>query len=138
MTRYVGPFLLLLALGAAGCGPPRVEKVTTAPVRGKVVLADGRPVTAGRVLFVPRSGNVGGVEPFGDLKKDGTFDLTTHQPGDGAPVGPYTVWLQAIDYRNNARAIEGSPIPKRYRSSSTSDLAVEVQSGENELTLTLK
>jgi len=138
VTRYLGVCLLLLTLSVVGCGPPRVAQVTTVPIKGKVVLANGQPVTAGRVTFVSKETNVGGVEPFGDLQKDGTFSLMTQKPGDGAPVGRYLVWIDLVDYRNPPKTFSSSPVPTKYRSSSTSDLAVEVKAGESELTLTLK
>jgi hypothetical protein len=138
MTRSLGFVVLLPALAVIGCGPPRVEQVATVPVKGKVVLANGRAVTAGRVTFAAKEANVGGVEPFGDLKKDGTFDLMTQKPGDGAPVGRYVVWIDLVDYRNPPKKFESSPVPAKYRASATSDLVAEVKAGENDLTLTLK
>jgi hypothetical protein len=128
----------LLAVSAVGCGPPRVAQVATVPVKGKVVLANGQAVPAGRVTFVSKETNVGGVEPFGDLQKDGTFTLMTQKPGDGAPAGRYRVWIDLVDYRNPPKTFTSSPVPTKYRSGSTSDLEVEVREGENDLTLTLK
>jgi hypothetical protein len=139
MTRFVGPFLLLVTLTLAGCGPREVPLAQTVPVKGKVVLADGRPVTAGRVLFSAKGPDMGGVEPFGDLKKDGTFVLTTQKLNDGAVVGRYVVSIQLVDHNHpNAKAITSSSVPTKYRDSATSDLVVEVRPGDNDLTLTLK
>jgi hypothetical protein len=139
MTRFVGPCLLLLTLTLAGCGPREVPLAETVPVKGKVVLADGRPVTAGRVLFAAKGSDMGGVEPFGDLKKDGTFVLTTQKRDDGAVVGQYVVSIQLVDYsRGNPKPIASSSVPTKYRDSATSDLVVEVRPGDNDLTLTLK
>lgn len=79
---------LFFALAAAGCGGgPKL-----APVRGRVLYADGRPVTAASVCFTPDAtkGNTGQLAT-GLLELDGTFALRTHPHGEGAILGPYRV-----------------------------------------------
>jgi hypothetical protein len=41
-----------------------------------------------------------GGKPFGKVKEDGTFTLTTYAEGDGAPEGEYGV---TIDWRGTAK-----------------------------------
>jgi hypothetical protein len=81
------PLFGLLAF-AAGCGGgPKLV-----PVAGRVVYADGRPVTAASVSFTPDAdkGNTG-LLATGLLELDGSFTLRTYPHGDGAMVGPYKV-----------------------------------------------
>lgn len=78
--------LVSLVLASAGCGGgPKLV-----PVRGRVLYADGRPVTAASVCFTPDAtkGNNGQLAT-GLLELDGTFTLRTYPHGDGAMIGPY-------------------------------------------------
>lgn len=82
--------LVLLAPLSSGCGggPKRT------PVRGRVLYADGRPVTAASVCFTPDAakGNNGQLAT-GLLQRDGTFVLRTYPHGDGALIGAYKVTI---------------------------------------------
>ena len=73
-------------LAFAGCsrGPKLVS------VRGRVLYADGRPVTAASICFTPDAakGNNSRLAT-GLLELDGTFTLRTYPDGDGALIGPY-------------------------------------------------
>jgi hypothetical protein len=83
-------WLTLLLPIAAGCG--RGPKLV--PVRGWVLYADGRPVTAASICFLPdRDGNPDGQLATGLLAEDGSFTLRTHPCGDGAMIGSYKVTI---------------------------------------------
>jgi hypothetical protein len=85
----------LMALGAlvlaAGCsGGAKVPK--TYPVSGKVLQADGKPMTGGVVQFVPK--NNLDVTTSGEIQADGSFTLSTvaeNKKVTGATEGPHTV-----------------------------------------------
>src|SRR5438445_12623563 len=87
-TWRSGSTLRLLALSAAllpgGCAP------ALQPVNGKVTYDDGTPVTKGIVVFEsmdaknPRTAR-------GELRADGSYELGTQKPGDGAATGTYRV-----------------------------------------------
>ena len=81
--------LVGLALASAGCGSAAPKLV---PVGGRVLYADGRPVTAASICFTPDAadGN-GGKLATSLLMEDGTFELRTYPDGDGAMIGPYKV-----------------------------------------------
>jgi hypothetical protein len=74
---------LLVALVLPGCGSKPV------PVTGEILWEDGKPVTSANVVFVPRDES--GKRATGYTKEDGSFELTTSRPGDGAVPGDYTV-----------------------------------------------
>src|SRR6185312_14638374 len=78
----------LLAVIVAGCGGgPKLV-----PVNGRVIYADGRPVTAASVSFTPDAAKGdSGILATGLLAEDGTFILRTYPHGDGAMVGSYRV-----------------------------------------------
>lgn len=56
-----------------------------APGRG-VVLVEGKPLEGGSVTFYPAGG---GKAAFGEIRADGSFELMTERPGDGATPGVY-------------------------------------------------
>ncbi|MCL2006253.1 MAG: hypothetical protein FWG73_08850 [Planctomycetaceae bacterium] len=57
-------------------------------LRGTVTFEDGSPVGIGTVCF-----DSGSSIARGDLQSDGTYRLSTVNPGDGIPPGTYTVYL---------------------------------------------
>lgn len=81
--------LVGLALVTAGCGPAAPKLV---PVSGRVVYADGRPVTAASICFTPEASNGNdGKLATSLLMEDGTFELRTYPHGEGAMIGAYKV-----------------------------------------------
>jgi hypothetical protein len=128
----------LLAVGLAGCrdGSEFGPVVPVYEVRGKVMLAGKKPLTSGRVYFVPTQ------EPFltpsGAVGPDGTFRLTTARSGEGAPPGSYKVRVEpegAAPYVKKG-AFYGPrnlPYPFRYLDEDSSGLTASVKPGPNEL-----
>src|SRR5262245_3730672 len=75
----------------AGCGGgPKLV-----PVKGRVVFADGRPVTAASISFSPDTDkeNNSTLSATSLLQLDGSFTLRTYPHGDGAMVGSYRVTI---------------------------------------------
>ena len=127
----VGLCSLLLLAGCAGSG----SAPKTAPVSGKIVLANGEPLTRGIIIFHPK--DPPGNEARAFVGKDGSFKLSTFLQEDGAVPGHYVVTVEPI--ANQAPGgqvkVEGSEarIPKRYWSEEKSPLKVEIKAGENTL-----
>lgn len=115
---------------AIGCGS---DLPATAPVRGTVLL-DGEPLTRfdnAAVLLTPRGGRMAS----GVIDEDGAFELSTYEPGDGAPVGPADVTVSATVDDPGATNVERGVgvrwvIPERF-SSEDSGLECEVRPGED-------
>src|SRR5947208_16649303 len=84
-VRRMAACLLGLVALVAGCGDRALQPLPTHEVKGRVVLRNGKPLSAGRVVFVP----VEGLTPpaSGALGPDGSFTLTTREAGDGAAAG---------------------------------------------------
>jgi hypothetical protein len=70
---------------AAGCGE---SGATAYRAGGKVVFADGAPLTVGNVEFRP-TGMEPAVSARGRIHPDGTFQLSTFKSGDGALEGEH-------------------------------------------------
>ncbi|MDG3006880.1 hypothetical protein [Paludisphaera mucosa] len=119
-----------LAAAAAGCGESRPEVgVATYPVQGKVVLANGQPLTSGVVVFV--SGGSTTPPVSGVLGPDGSFVLMTDGVVAGAPAGEYKVRLEidpdASATGTSPRKRNAVPFPAKYGKETTSGLTATVK-----------
>ncbi|HEY7154332.1 MAG TPA: hypothetical protein VH575_10280 [Gemmataceae bacterium] len=140
MKRFIWFGVLLTTIYCLGCGPrnnPTFEK--TVPVRGAVVLPNGRTLTSGLVTFHPKDPTKG--EARGSIKTDGRFELGTYKINDGAMLGAYTVTVEPIFYdeRGNPRLNRSLGIPPQYTDAQASTLTVEVKGeGDQDVKLQLR
>ena len=111
--------------------PPKVY-----PVKGKVLLANGAPVSGGIITFHPKT--TIGAEAWGEIGPDGSFQLTTLAKNDGALPGSYTVSVNPFFKDGQPSVKPVSPVPPKFASPETSDLTVEVEAKDNELRIQLK
>jgi hypothetical protein len=124
VSRVVAVAWLLLAV--VGCGP-RLH-----PVRGKVTYADGKPVTEGMVVFESK-GEENPVTARGEIQPDGSYELGTYKPGDGARAGTYRVLVAPKSDPNAVdRPSKRLPFDARYMNFKTSGLECEVTGGTTE------
>jgi hypothetical protein len=87
---------LLIAWGCADDGLPKRY-----PVRGEVTY-NGTPLSHGNIHFLPRGGN--GRAASGTIR-DGSYDLTTLTPRDGAIPGAYRVTVTAVERTDESTKI---------------------------------
>jgi hypothetical protein len=120
MTRWQS-VLLWFVLNLAGCGP------SLTPVRGKVMLADGKPAAGSQVVFESDQDGKK-ISARGDVRDDGSFELSTFKPRDGVPPGKYKVQVNPPPMVN-AEGPYTSPFNAKYSSFQTSGLEFEVKSG---------
>jgi len=123
-------------LSAACNGRPE-----TAPVRGQITLS-GRPTGPGKIFFIPnRLEGTEGMAAEGEFGRNGEYELTTFESGDGAIVGHHRVVIV-----NRTGTTEGGeeeatsdpgPIPDRYWDAESS-LKAEVKRGLNTLNFELQ
>ncbi|MFO0954784.1 MAG: hypothetical protein U0835_27210 [Isosphaeraceae bacterium] len=122
----------LVAATAAGCSGSSGTVGPTYAVTGRVVLADGKPLTAGRVTLIAADG----LKPpaSGEIGADGRFALTTKDPKDGAVPGDYKVRIEpaAAAAKPQGRA-RGPKFPLTYVDEDSSGLTVTVKPSENDL-----
>jgi hypothetical protein len=107
----------------AGCAKdtrPALGKLV--PVQGKITMPDGKPLSHGRVSFVPidMQPGVPTPTPEGNIEEDGSYTLSTYDK-PGAPPGKYRVVLHPGADRKLRFAI-----PQQYFSNRQSPLEVEV------------
>lgn len=123
-------FLLLAIVVAlsAGCNPKGVH-----PVSGKVSFAGGQmPVAEIAVIrFEPmntESSAEGTVKAAsGQINPDGTYQLTTLDPNDGAFAGEYKVVFSVFKTYMGQESL----VDKKFTSASTSPFSAIVKSGKN-------
>jgi hypothetical protein len=134
-VRPLATCLCALATILTGC-ERSLQPSTTHEVKGRVVLANGKPLTRGRVVFMP----IEGLSPpaSGDLEVDGSFTLTTREPGDGAAAGQYKLRVEPASGRggrNGKRPV----FPLKYIDEDSSGVVITVKAGPNTLEpITLK
>jgi hypothetical protein len=128
MRPVVAIVVVLLLSTLIGCGRRHY------PVRGKVTLEDGTPLTKGMVVFESLDEKPP-ITARGDIQTDGTYQLSTDKPGDGVPAGKYRALVSPRDY-DNIDGLEGPRRPPvfdlRYADFNTSGLQFEVNSSSNE------
>jgi len=102
------------------------------PVRGQVFVGD-KPARKAFVVFHPAGAeDPAALRPYGHAGNDGSFQLTTFAPDDGAPAGEYqvsVVWLADVGGEDPPDQLKG-----RYRNPQTSKLKVTIREQQNELT----
>jgi hypothetical protein len=123
----------LMISGLSGCGEPTYPTATLYPVKGQVLLSDGKPLTSGQVVFVSNQD----VAFLGKVESDGRFSIKTGA-SDGAPEGEYKVRIEPeLQPGIAGRAKKGGaahlPFPAKYAHDTTSGLKVTVKPGENNL-----
>jgi hypothetical protein len=109
---------LIILLGGlvfelAGCGGGQYSGPVY-PVTGQVLLADGKPLTAGAVQFIPDGA---GFLASGKIGPDGTFSLVSLDKREGAAPGNYKVRIeptvQMTAPKGKARRV--LPFAEKYR-----------------------
>lgn len=130
--RWTKLACLGLLVASLGCS----DRLATYPVKGKVQFTTGGPVHVGTVELKSREH---GIHARGEIQNDGTFTLTTYEPGDGAVAGAHDcVVVQLV----MAEGLEGHKpstigvVDRRFSSYSSSGLNVEVTADQsNEILL---
>ncbi len=103
-------------------------------VKGKVLLANGKPLSGGRIFFVRKDGTL---RSEGMVGSDGSFALLTGGSGEGAPAGEYKISVEPEDKSLLAgkKASKGKklPFPEKYLDEDGSGLTATVKAEPNQL-----
>ncbi len=105
-----------------GCAGEKPADPTSAIAIGSATI-DGNPITGGMITILSadnRSRRASGV-----LRPDGTFRLA------GSPIGACRVVIDTTSIRVGDPS-SYMPVPVKYHAPATTDLAVDLQPGENE------
>jgi hypothetical protein len=131
VTHSMSVLIVAVSAGLAGCGKSDALPVFQVyDVKGKVLLADGKPLSGGQIYFVPK-GDLPGT-PSGEIGPDGTFSLVTGGSGKGAPPGEYKVRIESPQFRADGKV--GKPqFPARYNDEDSSGVLITVRAETNQL-----
>jgi hypothetical protein len=107
--------------------------MTFYPVKGKVVLADGKPLAAGNIVFVATESTL---TTAAKLDNDGTF--TVKGSKEGLPAGDYLVRIEVDESETGPSKAKSTrrkggpvPFPDKYLDEDASGLRATVKPGEN-------
>ena len=128
-------WILVTVLVLVGCGG---GKQPTYRAGGNVRFTDGTPLTAGWVSFRSLDDEKH-VAATGNVKFDGTFELTTFSPGDGAVAGRHQALVMAPVFRNERETLPYEPtklpaplVDRQYSNFETSGLEFVVTTNPTE------
>jgi len=137
-SRVVGALAMAMVIAGAiwmtyGGKAARDRVVVTGQVTYR-----GQPLRFGTVVFEPEAGQYA----TGVIQPDGTFQMETRGEGEGVPVGKNKVRFVCFAGQD-PKAKSGAPrgeglvmgnslIPKKYLSSDTSGIVVELKPGDKQ------
>jgi hypothetical protein len=122
--------LLPLLVACSGCSE---ERVPVYPVSGKVTYKGQVPAGATVVLHSLNGSDTNDVAPTGNVKDDGSFAITSYEPGDGAPQGEYVATIQWFKFAPELGGAGPNVIPSKYVSAKTSPIKVRVSGGSAQI-----
>jgi hypothetical protein len=124
--------LALTLLDPAGRGRPGPYSGSLYPVKGQVLLADGKPLTGGTVHFIPKER---GLPAAGRIEADGTFSLKS-KTREGAAPGEYKVRIEPGSewLVKKGRTAPKLPFASKYREyDGNTGLTTTIKAGETQL-----
>ncbi len=133
--RIAGCFLLVgaasVCLTITACSKTDTGRKVTIPVRGEVYV-DGQPAAMLQVQCHP----VGGIDREDPTvtqavtDKEGRFQLSTYEAGDGAPLGEYKLTFVWQDFSMISASYSGpDKLKNRYRNPDSSEFTLTVEQG---------
>lgn len=127
--------LLLSLIVVCGCSRTKLPaNPKTVPVKGRVLLANGKPLDGGRLTFHNKDPKKAAIEGRADLESNGTFQASTFGQDDGLMPGSYIVSIEPVSYKGKTpKPVNADVIPKKFQKKDTSTLEVEVKDGEEKL-----
>lgn len=122
--------VVLACAAASGCGEG--WEADTYPASGQVSV-NGRPAAGSLVQLhsVGKGPDERNSRPWGLVKDDGTFTLSTYEAGDGAPAGDYVVTITWPD--DPSVPSMADRLGFRYAQPGQSPWKVTIREGENTL-----
>ncbi|MFO0798919.1 MAG: hypothetical protein U0804_15735 [Gemmataceae bacterium] len=130
LRRILAGFVTCAGVTFSGCGTKGPELY---PVKGTVLVNKKAAEHATVVLHPVNPAASDAPKPRGKVTADGSFTLTTHTAGDGAPAGEYRVTVE--QWLAGARADDppANRLPAKYADPNTSGLTATIAAGATEL-----
>jgi hypothetical protein len=120
----------------AGCGETDPLKgLTLYPVKGRVLLADGKPLSSGNIVFVATKSTITSTTAIGP---DGGFAFK-NASGDGLPEGEYRVRIEVTTTNvSGGKAKADLPFGAHYLDEDNSKLTAVVTPDESKNNIEFK
>lgn len=107
--RSIAAWALIVVLSATiGCSPSGQVKVY--PVKGKVTFAGKPLIGGGSIALIPQTSQEGKAAG-GEIKEDGTYELTTYALGDGSMPGNFRVVINQVTVKEPTPTPDGTAAP---------------------------
>ena len=135
----VWAFQIVVLFSVAGCGGP--DRPQTVPVSGVITFGNGPWPKSGKIFFTcvePEPGFP--LRPgVADFDRDGSFVVTSYEPGDGLVPGTYRLSIECWEVAPNFDGIPSqSVIPDRYHDPATNGIEeIVIKSSDNQRELEL-
>ena len=130
--RNLSGLIVAVWAGLAGCrNSDSLPVLPVYDVKGKVLLADGKPLSCGNIYFVSQQGD-SPVTPSGVIGPDGTFSLVTGGSGGRMPPGDYKVRIESPQIQTTRKTMKPR-FPLRYNDEDSSGLAITIRAESNHL-----
>ena len=138
MARQILAAILLATwVMALGCNS---SKLPTVPVSGRVTFAGGPPPARGTITFMPHSGSSPAGLPAKPgtalFETDGSFKVTSFQPGDGLLPGTYGVGIRCEEELPNQSGNPDSVSVRDHVPEGFHPDALVVKEGQDSIELT--
>jgi hypothetical protein len=133
LCGVIAPLAVSLTLGVVGCESSPLAGTKVYPVRGKVLLPDGKPAATARIVFV---GTKSGLTMPVPIESDGTF-VVKGSLGEGLPEGEYKVRIEVDESKlpqvkgGPGQRSAALPFPEKYLDEDTSGLTATIKAGDN-------
>ncbi len=132
--RTMSLLAMIYCCGFIGCQQDESLPATT-PVKGSVAFQN-QPAIGAVVVFHKVDGSILDGMPSATVGADGTFELTSYKPGDGAPPGEYEVsisWAEKTSGTSSDPEFGPEKLPAKYQDEKQSGLKVIVGDSSIEL-----
>ena len=130
MNRFaIVLFCVVAVLPLVGCGSSGNSTVI-----GTITTTDGQVVSGGRITFTSVNPPI---SASSRIAPDGSYELSSVEPGDGAPAGNYQVAIVSKvssaggDRNGRSVATSKSLVHDKYADVRTSELTAQVAPGSN-------
>jgi 5-hydroxyisourate hydrolase-like protein (transthyretin family) len=122
---------VLIGLTCVGCTPEGPERKETSKVIGQV-LVDDKPIE-GMAVYCHNTAGIDTAQPTMSAcftGKDGKFEVSTYQKGDGVPEGDYTLTFLWGQFNISMQYGGPDKLNKRYEDPKKSEVKFTVVSGQ--------
>lgn len=134
LYRVAGVISAGFAVALAGCESNALSGAKLYPVKGKVLLPDGKPLTSGQVVFV---GSKTMITSPATIESDGSFTFKSAS-NDGLPEGDYKIRIEGGSTSGGKKGKANNPFADQFLDEDTSKLTATVTSDETKNNFELK